>query len=39
LLSYTGAQQQQQQQEPLQSGRPPWDVAKRVLAWMFNGAE
>jgi hypothetical protein len=20
-------------------GRPPWDVAKRLLAWMFNGAE
>ncbi|WIA23363.1 hypothetical protein OEZ85_000126 [Tetradesmus obliquus] len=21
------------------SGRPPWDYAKKLLAWMFNGAE
>lgn len=26
-------------QQKSSEGRPPWDVAKRLLAWMFNGAE
>jgi hypothetical protein len=26
-------------QQGQSEGRPPWDVAKRLLAWMFNGAE
>jgi hypothetical protein len=34
-MFYVAGQQSQQQTE----GRPPWDVAKRLLAWMFNGAE
>jgi hypothetical protein len=40
--SYAAGQSQQQSSSSSSSsssGRPPWDYAKKMLAWMFNGAE